>query len=159
MSTLSRTISSWGQPLGDVRCDPAGVPAQDFDLPTGDGVAVLLHVEFDPVVHLRRRIGKLSGIGQDQADFDRLLGLRRRDGENGGDNIGECNQRLSHHRPLLSSPLLSSPDPTSRSSCPRLSRASTSFAPQMKAWMAGTTGSPPTKSAGCPDPAMTLRSI
>src|SRR5262245_48910759 len=39
------------------------------------------------------------------------------------------------------------PDPTSRSSCPRLSRASTSFAAQIKAWMAGTS------------PTMTPRSI
>ena len=43
------------QPLGDVGRDAAGVLADDLDLLAGDGVAVLLHVELDAVVHLRRR--------------------------------------------------------------------------------------------------------
>ena len=41
--------------LGDVGRDAAGVLADDLDLLAGDGVAVLLHVELDGVVHLRRR--------------------------------------------------------------------------------------------------------
>ena len=41
--------------LGDVRRDAAGVLADEFDLAARDGVAVLLHVELDGVVHLRRR--------------------------------------------------------------------------------------------------------
>ena len=38
--------------LGDLGGDAADVLADDLDLLAGDGVAVLLHVEFDPVVEL-----------------------------------------------------------------------------------------------------------
>ena len=50
------------QALGDVGRDAAGILADDLDLLAGDGVAVLLHVELDGVVHLRRRVGELAGV-------------------------------------------------------------------------------------------------
>jgi hypothetical protein len=47
--------------------------ADQFDLLAGDRVAVLLHVELDAVVHLRGRIGELTGIGHEQTDLDGVL--------------------------------------------------------------------------------------
>src|SRR5262249_308539 len=39
------------EPFGDVRCNPAGILADQLDLLAGNRVAVLLHVELDAVVH------------------------------------------------------------------------------------------------------------
>ena len=50
--------------LGDVGFEAAGILADDLDLLAGDGVAVLLHVELDAVVDLRRGVGELAGIRQ-----------------------------------------------------------------------------------------------
>ena len=61
------------QALGDVGVRAAGVLADDFDLLAGDGVAMLLHVELDAVVDLRRGVGELAGIGDDHADLQGLL--------------------------------------------------------------------------------------
>ena len=61
------------QALGDVRVRAAGVLADDFDFLAGDGVAVLLHVQLDAVVDLRRGVGELAGIGADDADLDGVL--------------------------------------------------------------------------------------
>ncbi len=62
--------------LGGIRRSP-GVAADDLDLPASHGVAVLLHVKLDAIVHLRRRIGELARIGHDQADLDGLLSVSR----------------------------------------------------------------------------------
>jgi hypothetical protein len=60
------------QTLGLIR--RAGrVLADQFDLLAGDHIAVLLHVELDAVIHLRGRIGELTGIGHEQADLDGVL--------------------------------------------------------------------------------------
>ena len=61
------------EPGGDVRRDAAGVLANDLDLLAGDGIALLLHVELDAVVHLRGKIGELPGIGHDHPDLHRSL--------------------------------------------------------------------------------------
>ena len=75
--------------LGDVRRDAAGVLADDLDLLAGDGVAVLLHVELDAVVDLRRGVGELARIGQDDADLDGALRVRR----TGAEQCGEYARR------------------------------------------------------------------
>ena len=61
------------QPGGDVGCHAAGVLADDLDLLAGNGVALLLHVELDAVVHLRRKVGELARERHDHADLDRAL--------------------------------------------------------------------------------------
>jgi hypothetical protein len=63
------------QTLGDIRVRAAGVLPDDLDLLAGDAVTVLLHVELDAVIDLRRGVGELAGVGADDADFDRTLGL------------------------------------------------------------------------------------
>ena len=50
--------------LGHVRCRTADVLADDLDLPSGDRVAVLLHVEFDTFVYLRCGVSELAGVCQ-----------------------------------------------------------------------------------------------
>jgi hypothetical protein len=62
--------------LGDVRVRAAGVLAYEFDLLAGNRVAVLLHEQLDAIVHLRGGVGKLAGVGHDQADLDGVLRLR-----------------------------------------------------------------------------------
>src|SRR5206468_8416483 len=57
------------------------VLANDLDLLAGHGIAVLLEVELDGVVHLRRRVGELAGVRHDEPDLDRRLSERRRDTE------------------------------------------------------------------------------
>ena len=89
------------EPLGDIRRDAAGVLADEFDLLAGDGVAVLLHVELDAVVHLGGEIGELARVGQDHADLDRLLRARRGSGENDCGNAGNTNESFSHGYPPL----------------------------------------------------------
>src|SRR5262249_29244930 len=68
--------------LGVVR-HAAAVAAYELDLAAGYRIAVLLHVELDCVVHLRRRVGELPRVRHDQADLDGLLreGRRRRERE------------------------------------------------------------------------------
>src|SRR5262249_62166731 len=102
--TLAAHAPSLRQPLGDVGRIPAGVLADQLDLLTDNRVAVLLHVELDAVVHLGGGIGELSGIGEDHANLDRLLGVRGCDGENGCGNIGKCNESFSHGCPPLERP-------------------------------------------------------
>ena len=72
------------QALGDVGRGAAGVPADELDLAAGDGVALLLHVELDGVVHLGRRVGELARVRHDQPDLDGRLGVRRGNGEEDG---------------------------------------------------------------------------
>src|SRR5262249_32860104 len=60
-------------PLGDVGRARVVTP-DDLDLAARDRVAMLLDVELDRVVHLRRRVRELARIGQDQPDLERLLG-------------------------------------------------------------------------------------
>ena len=62
MSTLSRVIELLRQPGGDVGRHAAGVLADDLDLLAGDGIALLLHVELDAVVHLGRKVGELARV-------------------------------------------------------------------------------------------------
>ncbi len=64
------------QTLGNVRVRTTGVFADDLDLLSGDGVAVLLDVKLDGIVHLRRSVGELTRIRHDQADLDGLLRVR-----------------------------------------------------------------------------------
>ena len=64
------------QPLGDIRVRSARVLADEFDLLSGNGVAVLLDVKLDGIVHLRRGVGELTRIGHDQSDLDGLLRVR-----------------------------------------------------------------------------------
>src|SRR5206468_2183439 len=66
------------QAFGDVRGDATRVLANDLDLLAGHGIAVLLEVELDGVVHLRRRVGELAGVRHDEPDLDRRLSERRR---------------------------------------------------------------------------------
>ena len=66
-----------GEALGDVGRDAADILADDLDLLAGDHVAVFLNVELDAVVELRARIGELTGIGVDDADFHGVLGHGR----------------------------------------------------------------------------------
>jgi hypothetical protein len=54
---------------------------------------MLLHVELDGVVHLRRRVGELPGIRHDQADLHGLLRAGRRHGQPAA---AAENQRLPH---------------------------------------------------------------
>jgi len=61
------------QTLGDVRIRAASVLTDDFDFLAGDGVAVLLDVQLDSVVHLRGSVGELTGVGHDQTDLDGAL--------------------------------------------------------------------------------------
>ena len=65
------------QALGHVGCDAAGILADEFELLAGDRVAMLLHIELDAVVHLRRRVGELPRIGQDEPDLEGVLGVAR----------------------------------------------------------------------------------
>src|SRR5947208_2162997 len=65
------------QPLGHIGGNAAGVFADQFDLTAAGGLAVLFHVKFYAVIHLRCGVGELTGIGHDQADLHRLLSLRR----------------------------------------------------------------------------------
>ena len=76
--------------LGDVRCDTAGILADELDLAARDHVAVELHVELDRVVHLSRRVGELAGIRHDQPDLDRLL--------RGGRGRYQQRAERGHHR-------------------------------------------------------------
>ena len=64
------------QPLGDVGGDAAGIFADQLDFGASRAIAMLLHIKFDAVIHLRGSVGELTGIGHDQADFHRLLGIR-----------------------------------------------------------------------------------
>jgi hypothetical protein len=47
---------------------------------------MLFHVELDAVVHLRRGIGKLTGVGHDQANLYGLLRTRRKGNQLEADN-------------------------------------------------------------------------
>ncbi len=85
-----------GEPLGDVGGDAAGILADDLDLPAGDRVAVLLHVELDAVVGLGSGIGELARERQDQADLDGLLGVDRRNAEDRRGEYGKSSKSPSH---------------------------------------------------------------
>ena len=63
----------------------------DFDLLAGNGVAVLLHIEFDRVVDLLAGRCLATGHRQDQADLDGFLGVSRRERQHAGD--GACGQQ------------------------------------------------------------------
>src|SRR5258705_7581953 len=63
------------KPLCGIR-RAGGVLADERDLPAGDRIAVLLHVEFDAVVHLRGWVCELARITHDQTDLQRLLRVR-----------------------------------------------------------------------------------
>ena len=79
-----------GEPLGDVGRNAAIVLADDLDLLARDGVALLLHVEFEAVIELDACIRELAGVGDDQADLD--LRLSRRGGEQGRKRNESCQQ-------------------------------------------------------------------
>ena len=84
------------EPLGDVGRNAADIFADEFDLLAGDGVAVLLHVELDGVVHLRGGVGELAGIRDDDADLDGVLRIGRTDcakrQRRAGNPVQECLQ-------------------------------------------------------------------
>src|SRR4029077_17735339 len=93
------------QALGDVRVRTAGILADDLDLLAGDGVAVLLHIKLDAVVDLRRGVGKLAGIGADDADLDGFLGIGGRR-QHDRRVPGPGRQPALHRGPPLKSTLL-----------------------------------------------------
>jgi len=63
------------QPLGDIGSAATGILADELDLGLSGAVAALFHVEFDAVIHLRGSVGKLAGIGHDEADFHGFLSI------------------------------------------------------------------------------------
>src|SRR5262249_20867277 len=71
-----------------------------LDLLAGDRVAMLLDVELDGIVHLRRGVGELARERHDQADLDGALSIGdRRGGEQrGGAEHGS--ERLAHRKTL-----------------------------------------------------------
>jgi len=76
-ATLSLTINSCARRLvlsGHRRV----VLEDDLDLPAGDGVALLLHVQLDGIVDLLAGRGLATGHRHDQADLDGFLRLRGR---------------------------------------------------------------------------------
>ena len=62
MSALVAHHEFLRQPLGDIGRNAAGILADELDLLAGDGVAMLLHIELDAVVHLGGGVGELAGI-------------------------------------------------------------------------------------------------
>ena len=64
------------QPFGDRRVDAADILADDFDSFAGKFVAVLLEIEFDAIVTLCRRVGKLARVRHDNADLDSILRMK-----------------------------------------------------------------------------------
>jgi hypothetical protein len=87
------------QPLGHVGGDAAGVLADELKLLAGNGVALLLDVELDGIVHLRGGIGELPRIGHDEADLDGVLrACRCGKGNDGG---GQRAEQSKHWRPPL----------------------------------------------------------
>src|SRR6185437_11355735 len=52
----------------------------ELDLDATDGVAVLLHVEVDRLLHGVTEAGERTGVMQDDADLDDVFGVRRRGG-------------------------------------------------------------------------------
>src|SRR5258708_39116423 len=84
------------QALGDGGGDAAGVLADEFDLLTGDGVAMLLHIELDGVVHLHGGVGELAGIAQDERDLDSVDRAGRTNTEYRQRKAGQADKAIEH---------------------------------------------------------------
>src|SRR6185437_2672634 len=65
-------------------------------------VAVLLQIRLDAVIHLRRHIGELTGIGHDEPDLYRALRLGRGRHEACRKQRGAGEQKSLHDSPPLS---------------------------------------------------------
>ena len=86
--------------LGDIRRHAAGILDDQFDLLAADGLAVLLHVGLDAVLHLDAGVGELARQRHDQADLDGVLGAGRRGaGEQHGGDAADRGGDQSHWYP------------------------------------------------------------
>ena len=58
-----------------------------------------LEIELEAVIHLRRRVGELPRIRQDQADLDRVLGMSATP-DQGRRERGDAGEQIARHRIL-----------------------------------------------------------